>query len=339
MSGGLALATVMGATAFKAISGSTLATSATFSSVAIPEMDRYGYRRVLSTGVVASVGTLGMLLPPSANLIVLGMITEQSIGRLFIAGALPGIVVAILFFLVVYLWCKIDPTAAPRGPRSGWVERWKSLSTVAWPLVIFAIVIGGLMGGLFTPTEAGAVGSISVVCLTMLKKDLNWKGFFKSLCESVRMGAMVLMLVAGSVVFGHFIAISQIPAEMAAWTAGLPVHRNIILCVILFIYLLGGSIMDDVAFMILATPIFYPVVMRLGFDPIFFAIMLSVTLMVGVIIPPVAVSVFLVKTITGEKIGTIYKGITPFLSALFLTAILLFVFPRLATLLPDLLMK
>jgi tripartite ATP-independent transporter DctM subunit len=339
LSGGLALATVLGATAFKAISGSTLATSATFSSVAIPEMDKYGYGRLLSTGVVASVGTLGMLLPPSSNLIVLGMITEQSIGRLFIAGAVPGLIVAILFFLIVIVWCRLNPSLAPRGPVSGWKERLQAVPTVAWPLVIFCVTIGGLMAGFFTPTEAGAVGSIAVVILTMLKRDLDFKAFMKSLYESVRMGAMVLMLVAGSAVFGHFITVTRIPSEIAVWAMGLPIPPAVTVCFILFIYLLGGSIMDDVAFMILATPIFFPVVVKLGFDPIWFAIMLSVTLMVGVIIPPVAVSVFLVKTITGENIGLIYRGITPFLVALFLCGILLCVFPGLATWLPDMLMQ
>jgi tripartite ATP-independent transporter DctM subunit len=334
--GGLGLATVVGATIFKAISGSTLATCATFASVAVPEMDKYQYQRKLSTGVVATVGTLGMLLPPSTNLIVLGMITEQSIGQLFIAGAIPGLISAALFLVVVIGWCMLDPSIAPKGPVSSWKERLQSIPAVFWPIVIFVITIGGLMAGFFTPTEAGAVGSIAILVVTMLKRDLDLNGFVKSILESVRLAAMVLMLIAGSAVLGHFVAITKIPADLAAWAQSLPVHRNFIMMVIMLLYLVGGSIMDDAAFMILATPIFYPVAMQLGFDPIWFVIMIGVTLMVGVIIPPVAVSVFIVGSITGEKISLVYKGVAPFLLALVVVMILLFTVPSLATWLPSL---
>jgi tripartite ATP-independent transporter DctM subunit len=337
--GGLALATVMGATIFKAISGSTTATTATFASVAVPEMDKYQYSRKLSTGVVAAVGTLGMLMPPSANLIILGMMTEQSIGKLFIAGAVPGAIAAVLFFAIVIAWCMINPEMAPKGPKSTWKERVQSIPPVFWVLLVFLITIGGLVVGFFTPTEAGAVGSICVLAVTLLKRDLDYRAFKKSLLESVGMGAMVLGLIAGSQVLGHFIVMTRIPVEIATWTQHLPVHRNVILCLILFIYLLGGSIMDDAAFMILATPIFYPVALALGFDPIWFVIIVSVTLMAGVILPPIAMSVFVVANITREKIGLVYKGITPFLLAIFAVLVLLFIFPSLPLWLPGLLMK
>jgi tripartite ATP-independent transporter DctM subunit len=337
--GGLALGTVAGATIFKAISGSTLATSATFSSVAVPEMDKYQYSRTLSTGVVASVGTLGMLIPPSACLIVLGMITEQSIGELFIAGAIPGLIVAALFMAIVICWCRLRPSMAPRGPISTWQDRMRSLPSVCWPILVFGVVIGGLLAGYFTPTEAGAVGAIAVLALTAFKRDLNHKAFVKSVVESVRMGAMVLMLVGGSTLLGHFIAVTRIPAELASWAGSLPVHRDIIMCMIMLIYLVGGSVMDDIAFMILATPIFYPVILSLHFDPIWFVILIGVTLMVGVIIPPIAVSVFVVSSITKESVWTVYKGCAPFLLGLFFVMVLLFVFPSLVTWLPGLLMK
>jgi tripartite ATP-independent transporter DctM subunit len=339
MPGGLALGTVLGATIFKAISGSTLATSATFSSVAVPEMDKYGYSRTLSTGVVASVGTLGMLIPPSACLIVLGMITQQSIGELFIAGAIPGFIVAFLFMATVVCWGRILPAMAPRGPVSTWKERIGSLPSVFWPIVVFCVVIGGLLAGYFTPTEAGAVGAIAVLAVTAFKRDLTYNAFVKSVLESVRMGAMVIMLIAGSTVLGHFIAITRIPTELASWAGNLPVHPNVIMCMIMLIYLVGGSVMDDIAFMILATPIFFPVVLKLGYDPVWFVIMIGVTLMVGVIIPPIAVVVFVVKSITKESIWTVYKGSAPFLASLFLVMVLLFCFPSLATWLPSILMK
>jgi C4-dicarboxylate transporter, DctM subunit len=333
--GGLALATVVGATIFKAISGSSLATAATFSSVAIPEMDKYGYSRKLSTGVVASVGTLGILIPPSGTLIILAMITDQSIGKLFLAGIIPGLLIALLFILTIVSWCRINPALAPKGRASGWKERAKSIPQIFWPLLIFIVTVGGLLAGFFTPTEAGSVGSIAVLLLTFLKRDLDFKGFAKSVRESLRMGCMVLMLIGGSAVLGHFVVISKIPSVVAAWTLSLPLPSYLIIAVILLIYLIGGSFVDDMAFMILATPIFFPVAMKLGYDPIWFSIVIGVTLMIGVIIPPVAVAVFIVKNITQESIGLIYKGVLPFLITLVLCLFLLFMFPPLATYLPH----
>jgi tripartite ATP-independent transporter DctM subunit len=332
--GGLAMATVVGATIFKAISGSSLATAATFSSVAIPEMDKYGYDRRLSTGVVASVGTLGFLLPPSGTLIILAMITDQSISKLFLAGILPGLLIAALFLATIAVWCRLNPSLAPRGPFAGWRERIRSLPQIFGPLLIFAVTVGGLLAGYFTPTEAGSVGSIAVLLLTLLKRDLDIKGFVKSVRESLRMGCMVLMLIGGSAVLGHFVVISKIPGVVASWTLSLPLPAHSILAVILLIYLIGGSFIDDVAFMILATPIFFPVVMKLGYDPIWFCIALGVTLMIGVITPPVAVAAFVVKNISQESIGRVYRGVLPFLITLALCLCLLFVFPEIATFLP-----
>lgn len=333
--GGLAMATVVGATIFKAISGSSLATAATFSSVAIPEMDKHRYDRRLSTGVVASVGTLGFLLPPSGTLIILAMITDQSIGKLFLAGILPGLLIALLFLATIAVWCRLNPALAPRGPLAGWKERIHSLPRIFGPLLIFTVTVGGLLAGYFTPTEAGSVGSIAVLLLTLLKRDLDVKGFVKSVRESLRMGCMVLMLIGGSAVLGHFVVISKIPGVVAAWTVGLPLPSHIIIAVILLIYLIGGSFIDDVAFMILATPIFFPVAMKLGYDPIWFCIVLGVTMMIGVITPPVAVAAFVVKNIAQESIGRVYKGVLPFLVTLVLCLILLFVFPEIATFLPG----
>ncbi len=336
--GGLAMATVVGATIFKAISGSSLATAATFSSVAIPEMDKCGYSRKLSTGVVASVGTLGILIPPSGTLIILAMITDQSIGKLFLAGIYPGLLIAVLFLVTILVWCRISPSLAPRGQAAGWKERVRSIPQIFWPLLIFAVTVGGLLAGFFTPTEAGSVGSIAVLLLAFLKRDLDSEGFAKSIRESLRMGCMVLMLIGGSAVLGHFVVISKIPSIVAAWTLSLPLPSYMIIAVILLIYLVGGSFIDDMAFMILATPIFFPVAMKLGYDPIWFSVVIGVTLMIGVITPPVAVAAFIVKNITRESIGLVYKGILPFLISLFLCLVLLFVFPGLATYLPRILM-
>jgi C4-dicarboxylate transporter, DctM subunit len=337
--GGLALATVLGATLFKAISGSTLATAATFSGIAVPEMDKYRYGRLLSTGVVASVGTLGTLIPPSNGLIIMGMITEQSIGKLFLAGMIPGLLCATLFVGTILVWCRLDPSLGPKGPLFAWKERMKSVPQVIWPILIFLLVIGGLLAGLFTPTEAGSVGTIGVLVLTVLKRELRWKAFLKSLTESVVMGCVILMLIASSNVLGHFITLAKIPYVVAEWSAALPLNPYVIVAIICFIYLIGGSFIDDAAFMILATPIFFPAVMKLGFDPIWFVIVLSVTCMIGIIIPPIAMSVFIVKSITKESIWVVYKGVTPFIASLVVMLISLFVFPGIATWLPGVLMK
>jgi tripartite ATP-independent transporter DctM subunit len=328
------MATVVGATIFKAISGSSLATAATFSSVAIPEMDKSGYNRRLSTGVVASVGTLGILIPPSGTLIILAMITDQSIGKLFLAGIVPGLLIAVFFLATIVVWCRMNPSLAPRRQAADWRERARSIPQILWPLLIFIVTVGGLLAGFFTPTEAGAVGSIAVLLLTLSKRDLDGKGFAKSVRESLRMGCMVLMLIGGSAVLGHFVVISKIPGIVAAWTLSLPLPSYVIMAMILLIYLIGGSFVDDMAFMILATPIFFPVAIKLGYDPIWFSIVIGVTLMIGVITPPVAVAAFIVKNITRESIGIIYKGVLPFLITLVVSLVLLFLFPELATYLP-----
>ena len=336
--GGLAMATVGGAMAFKAICGSSTATAATFASVAVPEMDRYGYDRKLSTGVVASVGTLGILVPPSVTLIVFGVITQQSIGRLFLAGLLPGLLIAACFLLVIAIWCRINPALGPHGDRSSWKERRQSLPECFYVTAVFLLVVGGLMKGYFTPTEAGSVGTVAVLGLSVATRHLTLKGFFKSVDESLRNACMVLVLIAGSTVLGHFLAVTRIPMMTADWVTSLPLPRYGIMVVISLVYLIGGSFIDDLAFMILATPIFYPAVVKLGFDPLWFGMIVGVTVMIGVIVPPVAINVFVVRNITKVPLATVYHGVYPFLSALVLVGLLLFLFPQLATFLPNLLM-
>ncbi len=336
--GGLAMATVAGATAFKSICGSSPATAATFASVAVPEMDRYGYDRRLSTGVVASVGTLGILLPPSVTLIVFGIITDQSIGRLFLAGICPGLMIAALFLCVIYGWCRINPALGPKGARSSWGQRLKAVPEIAWVVLVFVLVIGGILKGFFTPTEAGSVGTFLVLILTFGKRDLNIKGYIKSVSESVRTACMVLVLIVGSTVLGHFIAVTRIPMIAADWIVSLPLHPALIMFLIAIIYEVGGSFIDDMAFMILATPIFYPAIIKLGYNPLWFGILIGITVMIGVVIPPVAINVFVVKQITKASFKTIYDGVYPFLISLVVGGILVFIFPQLATWLPKALM-
>jgi tripartite ATP-independent transporter DctM subunit len=337
--GGLAIATVAGATLFKAICGSSPATAATFASIAVPEMDRYGYDRKISTGIVATVGTLGVLIPPSVTLIIFGVITEQSIGRLFIAGLIPGLLIALFFIFVIVGWARINPVIAPRSEKFPWDERWKSLPAIIWPVLIFLVVIGGLLNGFFTPSEAGSIGTASVLVLALTKKSLSWKAFAHAVEESVRTACMVILIIAGSQVFGHFIAITDIPSIAGEWISSLPLNRYLIMFIISLFYLIGGSFIDDLAFMILATPIFYPTVLKLSFSPIWFGVVIAITVMIGVVIPPVAMNVFVVKNITKTPFSVIYSGVYPFLLSLAFGGVLVFIFPQLATWLPDVLYK
>jgi len=337
--GGLALATVLGTTMFKAVCGSSPATTATFASIAVPEMERYGYSKRLSTGTVASSGTLGVLIPPSVSLIVFGLITEQSIGRLFLAGFLPGLMIAFFFALIILVWCRLDPTLGPKSQKYGWRERAAGLPEVIWPAVIFVVVIGGLMKGVFTPTEAGSIGTFAVLLLVVLKGNLNFKGYVGSIREALKTACMVFMLVMGSIIMGHFLAVTKIPMVTAEWIGSLPVNRYLIIGLIIIIYNIGGSFIDDFAFMMLATPVFFPAITKLGFDPCWFGIVIMVTVMIGGIIPPVAMNVFIVKNITKVPFGIIYSGCYPFLIALVLSVLLLCAFPQIAIFLPSLLMK
>lgn len=336
--GGLAIATVLGAAGFKSICGSSAATSATFASVAIPEMDRFGYDKKLSTGVVSSVGTLGSIVPPSVFLIVFGILTEQSIGRLFLAGIIPGMLVALFFIAIIYGWARINPAIAPRGERSTWKERRASLPEVFWVALIFALVVGGIMTGFFTPTEAGGIGTFAVILLAVIKRDLSAKKFFKSVNEALKTACMMIVLIAGSTILGHFIAVTNIPIMAADWIVSLPLHPYIIMFLICLIYEIGGSFIDDLAFMVLATPIFYPAVLKLGFDPIWFGMIVAVTVMIGTVIPPVAICVFVVQNITKVPVMTIYRGVAPFLISLVFIGFLLFLFPQIALWLPAVLM-
>jgi tripartite ATP-independent transporter DctM subunit len=337
--GGLAIATVGGATLFKAVCGSSPATAAMFSTIAVPVMDKYGYSQKLSTGIVAIVGTLGILIPPSVTLIVLGIITEQSIGKLFLAGIIPGLIIALFFVFIIYGWCKINPSIGPAGERSSWKERVSSLPEVVWVLAIFLLIVGGIMEGFFTPTEAGSVGTMLVILLSVAKRGISVKTFIESVSEAIHISCMVLMLVAGSTVLGHFIAMTQIPTLAADWIVSLPIPPWSVMALIIITYKVGGSFVDELAFMILATPIFFPAVTKLGYDPIWFDIMIGIAVMVSVVLPPLAINVFIVKKITKVPFSVIYGGVYPFIIAIVACAILLFIFPGIATYLPRTLMK
>jgi tripartite ATP-independent transporter DctM subunit len=302
-------------------------------------MDRYGYDKRLSCGIVASVGTLGAILPPSVVLIIYGILTETSIGRLFLAGIIPGLLVAFSFAITLYGWCKINPKLGPKGKKSTWRERVASLPPVIWVIIIFVVVVGGIMEGFFTPTEAGSVGTLAVLILVAAKKDISLKGFIKSLKDSLRIASMVFILLAGATILGHFFAVTRTPYTVAEWLSALPVNRNFIIVIIIIVYLVGGSFIEDLAFLILATPIFLPIAVKLGYDPIWFGVIVCVTCMIGIIIPPIALNVFLVSGITKTPIGTVYKGCYPYIVGMSICLLILLLFPQISLWLPGLLMK
>jgi len=336
--GGLAMTTVVGATAFKAMCGSSLATVGTFSNLAMPEMDRYGYKKELSAGTIASVSTLGMILPPCTVLIIYGLQVEQSIGRLFLAGIMPALMIAFLFIAVIAGWVTLKPAIAPRAEKATWKERFAVIPDALIVAVIFGVVIGGMVTGFFSPTESGTIGTVAIFLLALVRREVNSDMLIRSFKGALKTSIMTLMLIAGSAIFGHFLAITEIPMIAAKWAGGLPVPGFLVMLLIMAMYLLGGSIMDDLAFMVLATPIFFPTAVELGYDPIWFGILICVTLMIGGLIPPVAIYVFILGNITGIPFKTIYKGVIPFLSALVLALLILFVFPQIALWLPNLMM-
>lgn len=340
--GGLAMATVTACTAFGAVCGSSPATAATMATVGLPEMKRFNYDDALATGSVASGGGIGMIMPPSVVLIIYGILTEQSIGQLFVAGIFPALLVTLLFIGAVFITCLIDKNAGPAGEKFSWAERFKALFGLGETLMIFALVVGGIFYGLFTPTEAASVGAFGVLTIAVIRRRLTWKGFVKSLMETLTTSCMVLMLITGAVIFGKFLAVTRIPFEIASWVSGLNMAPALVIAVIIFIYFLGGCFMDALAFVTLTVPIFFPVVMELGYDPIWFGIIIVMVTEMGVITPPVGINVYVVYGVAQNVLShnvaleKIFKGITPFLIALIIGIIILIAFPWIILFLPHL---
>ncbi|MBU0985649.1 MAG: TRAP transporter large permease [Proteobacteria bacterium] len=335
--GGLAMTTVGACAAFSAISGSTNATAATMATVAIPEMKRYGYDMRLATGTVAAAGSLGILIPPSVIFIVYGIMTEQSIGKLFAAGILPGILLCALFMLTIHIQVRINPSLAPPGPKTSFKQKFKSFAGVLETLLLFALVMGGIFFGIFTPTEAAAAGAFLTLLIALLRRQLSWQGFAQSLADTTRISCMIMVIITGAVIFGHFLAITRIPYELAGWASSLPLPAHAIMGVIILVYLFGGCFMDALAMIMLTIPIFYPVVQALGFDPIWFGVVIVLITEMGVITPPVGVNVYVVYGIAKDvPLEDIFRGVFPMLLALLVCNLILLIFPQIALFLPSL---
>ena len=335
--GGLAIATIGACAGFSAISGSTNATAATMAMITLPEMRRYKYDLGLATGTVAAGGSLGILIPPSVVFIIYGVMTEQSIGELFAAGILPGLLLASLFILTIYIQVRMNPQLAPTGPKVGFKERLITFVGVFEALLIFSLVMGGLFFGIFTPTEAAAVGAFLTLLLALVRRQLSWAKFVRALTETTKISCMVMAIVTGAVVFGHFMAITRIPFTLAAWVSSLPLPNYAIMAVIILVYLIGGCFMDALAMIMLTIPIFYPVAVNLGFDPIWFGVAIVLVTEMGVITPPVGVNVYVVHGIAKDvPLETIFKGVAPFLLALLVCIGLLLAFPQIVLFLPGL---
>jgi len=333
--GGLAMATVGACTAFGAICGSGPATTATMAAVALPEMRRYKYSMELACGTVASGGTIGMMIPPSVVFIVYAIMTEQSIGKLFISGILPGILTALLFCLVIYWQCVRRPELGPRAPSTPWKAKVLSLRGMWETLVLFVAVMGGMFYGFFTPTEGAAIGAAGTILITVLKRNLSFQMLVQSFQETLRTSCMVMIIVAGAVVFGHFLAVTRIPFALATWLGGLALPGWIVMSLIVVFYLIAGCFVDALALVLLTIPIFYPVVTNLGFDPIWFGVMIVLVTQMGVITPPVGVCVYVVSGMERDvPLETIFRGSMPFLAAMIVVAILLILFPDIALILP-----
>ncbi|UMZ74349.1 TRAP transporter large permease [Natranaerofaba carboxydovora] len=335
---GLALATIGASTAFGAICGSTTATAATMSTVSLPEMKRYEYNDSLATATVASSGVLGIMIPPSVIFIIYGISTGESIRQLFMAGVVPGIMLMLLFMLVIFVQAWKNPSLAPNGPKVSWNDKFSSiLNGSVEVVIIFIAVVGGLFAGLFTETEAGAVGAFSTLLVAVIRKQIDWEGFKNSLTDAIQISAMILFLVAGATIFGRFLAVTGLPTAMANWAVELPLPSVAVLAIILFIYLILGFFIDALALILLTVPIFYPVAVELGFDPVWFGVIIVLVVGMGVITPPVGANVYVVAGIDKDTpVMTIFRGIWPFLGAIIFLLAILMAFPQVALFLPGL---
>lgn len=335
--GGLALATIASCAGFAAISGSSIATAATLTKVALPEMRRAGYADSVSSGVIAAGGTVGILIPPSIVLAVYGIITEQDIGALFMAGMVPGLLAVGLYMLTVSVIARLRPGAMPVGPRSGWRERFTSLRDVWAIALLFLLVVGGIYAGIVTPTEAASLGAVGALVIGLVRRRLDWTGIRECLIESLRISISIFFVFIGALLFSYFLAITRTPQTVAAYLTSLPVDPTVIMVLILLLYLVLGCVLDSMAMVVLTVPILFPVVTGLGYDPIWFGVMVVMAIELGLITPPIGMNVFVINSVERDiGLTTIYRGLLPFIAVDILRVGLLLAFPSIALFLPNL---
>ncbi len=327
--GGMAGTTIVASAGFGTICGSNSATAATIGTLALPELKKYNYHEALRTGSIAAGGTLGVIIPPSTVLIVMAIQTQQSVRDLFVASLIPGLMLTLLMILTVIYICQKNPEYGPPGEAFSLQEKLHSLLSVIPIIMLFLFVIGGLYLGLFTPTESGAFGAFGALLLSLVMKKLTWEKFYSAVGSALRSSAMVLMLIVGAMVFSRFITMTRLPIIVSEWIATLAVPTTLILIAILLIYVIGGAIMDALGFLILSIPIFFPTVIQLGYDPLWFAIVLCIVTSLGAITPPVGVNVFVVKGLAPDtSVTTIFRGATWFIVSYVLLVALLITFPE-----------
>ena len=335
--GGMAIATIGACAAFAAVSGSATATAATLGTIALPEMKRYKYDDALATAVVAAGGTLGILIPPSTILILYGLLTELSVGKLLMAGLLPGILQAILFAITVYIQVKRDPRKAAIAPPAPFRERIDSLQVI-WPVIaIFLLVMGGIYFGFFTPTEAAAAGAFIALIFSLATRRFKKSDLVSSLDQTARTTAMLFLILIGAITFGRFLAVTNIPSELSGFIAGLHVSRYVIMIMILLIMVVLGCFIEGISLMVLTIPILYPLIISLGFDGIWFGVLMVVMLNIGMVTPPVGMNVYVTAGVAKDvPLMTIFRGVTPFWIAMIVCALILIAAPQIATFLPSL---
>jgi len=339
--GGLAMATIGACAAFAAVSGSSVATAATMSTVVLPEMRKYKYNLSFATGTLAAGGTLGILIPPSIILIVYGMITEQSIGKLFSAGFIPGIMQAFMFISVISLLCWRNPNLGPKGPSFTFSEKIRSLKNIWIVILLFLLVIGGIYFGVFSPTEGAGIGAFGAFIFALVRKTLSWKKFLDSLLATLHTSGMIFFILLGAMVLGYFFAVTRLPNEFANLISGFHVSRYIIWGCVIVLYIILGCFMDSLAMVLLTVPVLYPLMCGptgLGFDPIWFGIMIVIVVEMGMITPPVGMNVFVLRGMAPDvPVYSIFKGIVPFLVADVIQVGILTAFPLIVLFLPQLL--
>ena len=336
--GGLAIASVVGCGGFAAVNGSSLSTAATMAKLTVPQMTRFGYDIRLATGSVAAGGTLGIMIPPSLGMIIYAVLTETSVGKLFAAGILPGILAVILYSIVISVWIRLRPEMAPRTPKLPLAERLHVFTQVWGLAVLFGLVMGGIFAGIFSPTEGGAVGAFGALIIGIITRKMTWKLFVESVRESVDLTATVMLILVGVSIFEFFITSAQFPQEMSEFIESLNAPAGVVIAgIILFLIVLGGF-MEVIAIIFITTPFIFPIIVDLGFDPIWWGIIMIMVGEFGVVTPPVGMNVFIVaKMVPNCSIADVFKGILPFLIGDVVRLLLVIFIPGIALWLPNLL--